>query len=246
MDVLQAGMKTLGDMIHGKGLKYGLYSDRGFRTCQGFPGLLDNEALDAKTMAGFGIDFFKNDGCYTTSPADEGDGGVSGNGMPDPSAFPHYSKMHAALAATGRAIVHNVKGVPGGGCAASAGRAVSNMRRCGGDIGDAFGSAVGEFMSCAETGDPNAGPGFWNDPDSLEVGNGKQSKAEYMAHFSMWCVGKHPLILGLALGDPTKAPSCTDCSSPEDVLAILRNRDLIAINQVRSVLAIVRIMVLAS
>ena len=56
-----------------------------------------------------------------------------------------------------------------------------------------------------------------------------------MAHFSMWCVGKHPLILGLALGDPTQPPSCTDCSSPEDVLEILRNRDLIAINQVSSI-----------
>jgi alpha-galactosidase len=152
------GMKALGDMIHGKGLKYGLYSDRGFRTCQGFPGLLDNEELDAKTMAGFGIDFFKNDGCYTTSPADEGDGGVSGNNMPDPSAYPHYLKMHQALAATGRDIIHNVKGVPGGGCSASDGRAVSNMRRCGSDIGDSFGSAVGEFMTCAENGDPNAGP----------------------------------------------------------------------------------------
>ena len=95
--------------------------------------------------------------------------------MPDPSAYPHYLKMHEALAATGRAIVHNVKGVPGGGCAAAAGRAVSNMRRCGNDIGDAFGSAVGEFLNCAENGDPDAGPGFWNDADSLEVGNGKQS-----------------------------------------------------------------------
>ena len=55
--------------------------------------------------------------------------------------------------------VHNVKGVPGGGCSASEGRAVSNMRRCGDDIGDSFGSAVGEFLNCAESGDPNAGPG---------------------------------------------------------------------------------------
>ena len=43
-----------GPRIHTKGLKYGLYSDRGFRTCQGFPGLLDNEVVDAKTMAGLG------------------------------------------------------------------------------------------------------------------------------------------------------------------------------------------------
>ena len=132
-----------------------------------------------------------------------GDGGVSGNGAPDPSAYPHYLKMQRALLATGRDIgtktvvfvstqlimmkeriisprqardkrrenskeirflaVHNVKGVPGGGCSASVGRAVSNMRRCGDDIGDSFGSAVGEFLTCAESGDPNAGPGAGKD-----------------------------------------------------------------------------------
>ena len=63
--------------------------------------------------------------------------------------------------------------------------------------------------------------------DSLEVGNGKQSLVEYMAHFSMWCVGKHPLILGCDLSKPT----CTDCVSAKDVLDILRNSDMIAINQ---------------
>ena len=103
------------------------------------------------------------------------------------------------------------------------------MRRCGSDIGDSFGSAVGEFMTCASNGDQHAGwdgqSGFWNDADSLEVGNGKQTKAEYQAHFSMWCVGKHPLILGCDLSKPT----CSDCTSAEEVLDILKNAELIKV-----------------
>ena len=112
-------------MIHSKKLKYGLYSDRGFKTCQGFPGLLDNEALDVATMAGFGIDFLKDNGCYTLTPNNEGDGLT----YPDPSAYTHYKRTQNAIAASGRAIVHNIKSVPGGGAAASDGRALSNMRR---------------------------------------------------------------------------------------------------------------------
>ena len=75
--------------------------------------------------------------------------------------------MRQALQATGRAIVHNIKGVPGGGIAAANARAVSNMRRCGDDIGGGFMSAVGAFHGCA--GNQHlAGPGFWNDPGKLQ------------------------------------------------------------------------------
>ena len=116
------------------------------------------EARDASTMASYGIDFFKNDGCFTSSPHSEG------GFHADPSAYKHYGRMQAALQASGRTIVHNIKGVPGGGIEADHARSVANMRRCGDDIGGGFGSAVGAFHGCQ----PNqhlAGPGFWNDAD---------------------------------------------------------------------------------
>ena len=130
----------------------------------------------------FGIDFLKNDGCFTTAPQSEG--GYSG----DRAAFLHYRATHDALQATGRGIVHNVKGTSGGGATNAVAREVSNMMRCGGDIGDSFGSAVGEFMTCYESGVEDVGPGFWNDPDSLEVGNGRQSKQEYQARTALFVV----------------------------------------------------------
>ena len=186
-------------------------------------------------MAGFGIDFLKNDGCYTLTPNNEGDGLTR---HPDPSAYTHYRRTQDAIVASGRAIVHNIKGVPGGGAAAADGRALSNMRRCGGDIGDQFGDAVGEFGNCL----PNqqfAGPGFWNDPDSLEIGNGGQTQMEYRAMFSLWCTSKAPLVLGypmLADGQrPDGKQMCKDCKNGtaglQQILSILLNKDLIAVNQ---------------
>ena len=221
-----SGMKALGDALHAQGLKFGLYSDRGFKTCQSFPGLLDNEARDVATMAKFGIDFLKNDGCYTTAPQLEGDGMSWMKNEPNSpaarTAYEVYARTHAAIIASGRAIVHNIKGQPGGGMNASAARSVSNLRRCGDDIGDSWGSAVGEFINCQKD-QRFAGAGYWNDPDSLEVGNGKQTKLEYRSHFAMWCVGKHPLILGFPLGRPGY-PTCVDCASSHDIYEILLNK----------------------
>ena len=95
-------------------------------------------------MAGWGIDFLKNDGCYTASPGQEG--GLRA----DPSAAELYQRVQDAIRSTGRPIVHNVKGIPGGGCSIEVARQVSNMRRCGDDIGDFFGAAVGEFGNCQQ------------------------------------------------------------------------------------------------
>jgi alpha-galactosidase len=162
------GLQALGDYIHSKGLKYGLYSNRGFWTCQHFPSLLDNEVLDINTMAGWGIDFLKNDGCYITSPNIEG-----GIYPYDPSAPELYERVGDAILATGREIVHNIKGIPGGGASQQEGASIANLQRCGGDIGDSFGSATGEFFGCEKfqnlTGRKNKYGYYWNDPDSLEV-----------------------------------------------------------------------------
>ena len=95
------GMAALGQMIHQKQLKFGLYSDRGFRTCQALPGLLDNEVKDVATMASWGIDFLKNDGCYTASPHSEG--GLRG----DPSAAELYGRTQRAIDAAGQSVCNH-------------------------------------------------------------------------------------------------------------------------------------------
>jgi hypothetical protein len=119
-------------------------------------------------MAGWGIDFLKNDGCYITSPNIEG-----GIYPYDPSAPELYKRVSDAILASGRPIIHNIKGDPGGGASQIEGALVSNLQRCSGDIGDQFGSGVGEFLTCEKfqnlTGKKNAYGYFWNDPDSLEV-----------------------------------------------------------------------------
>ena len=166
-DRFPSGMGALGAFVHARGLKFGLYSDRGFRTCQAFPGLLGSEARDVATMAAWGVDFLKNDACYTISPnvKENLGSGQSAPQWPLPAAYDLYAKTFGALAASGRAIAHNVKD----GVAPLRARDVSHLRRCGYDIGDSFGSVVGAFRSCPTGASSDAGPGFWNDPDSLEV-----------------------------------------------------------------------------
>jgi alpha-galactosidase len=219
------GFRALGDALHASQFLFGLYTDRGFRTCQGLPGSLDFEALDAATFANWSIDFLKNDGCYGASPSFKGGPGAYNLPFGQPTELAKDALMMRALAASGREVVHNVKnGIP-----PECGRAVSNMRRCGDDIGDSFGSVYGSFMTCMQKGsNPDLiGPGYWNDADSLEIGNGGQTMVEYKAHFSMWCIAKFPLILGMDIANAR----CKDCSSPDDVLSIVMNEKMIAVNQ---------------
>ena len=217
-----SGFAALGAALHAQQLRFGFYSDRGFRTCQGLPGLLDSEERDAAQLAAAGVDFLKNDGCFGASP---GSKGWVTNGNEQPGALRQYARMQAALRATGRLIVHNVKAdvAPLRSCE------VAQVRRCGGDIHDDFGAAVASFLNCMSTGIPNplVGPDCWNDADSLEVGNGGQTLDEYTTHFALWCVGKFPLILGCRLDEAR----CKNCDSPAQVIAIVQNAELIAVNQ---------------
>ena len=220
-----SGMQSFGAQLHKRGLKFGLYTDRGFRTCQGLPGSLDFEAQDAATFASFGVDFLKNDGCFGASPTFKGGPGAYNLPEGQPTELAKDAIMMRALANSGRPIIHNVKnGIP-----PECGRIVSNLRRCGDDIGDSFGSVMGSFWNCYTHGTPidEVGDGYYNDADSLEVGNGGQTKAEYTTHFSLWAIAKFPLILGF---NPA-FPRCKDCDSPADIMSIILNRDLIAINQ---------------
>ncbi|CAL1402331.1 unnamed protein product [Linum trigynum] len=198
-----SGMKALADYVHHKGLKLGIYSDAGTMTCsKKQPGSLGHEQQDAKTFASWGIDFLKYDNCHA-------------NNISPKKRYPIMSK---ALKSSGRAIFFSMcewgKEDP-----ATWAKTVGNSWRTTGDIGDNWHSMI----SRADTNDKwasYAGPGGWNDPDMLEVGNGGMSFLEYRSHFSLWAIAKAPLILG-----------CDIRSMSADTRKILSNREVIAVNQ---------------
>ncbi|HXR08627.1 MAG TPA: NPCBM/NEW2 domain-containing protein [Candidatus Acidoferrum sp.] len=194
------GIAALADYVHSKGLKLGVYSDHGLNTCGGRPGGYGFEYLDALTYASWGVDYLKYDNCNLPS------GDV---------AAADYARMADALMSSGRPITFSicawsfVSWMPGCG----------NLWRTTGDINDSFASMLSNL---AGNSPPAflAGPGRWNDPDMLEVGNGGMSFTEDQAHFSLWCLVSAPLILGNNL---------TNMSA--QTLSILTNAALIAVDQ---------------
>jgi len=197
-----SGMKSLGDYIHGKGLKYGLYSSAGYKTCQGLPASLGYESIDANTWASWGVDYLKYDNCNT-------------DGTPPETRYP---VMRDALNATGRRMLFSMCewGVDNPATWATT---VGNSWRTTGDINDNFESMIRN----AEKNNnwwTYAGPGGWNDPDMLEVGNLGLSHNESMAHFSLWALVKSPLLIG-----------CNVVDISSETLSILTNTEVIAINQ---------------
>jgi alpha-galactosidase len=210
-------MKALADYVHSKGLKLGLYSSPGAKTCAKYEGSLGHEAQDAKTYAEWGIDFLKYDLCsYGDVLRKEGHGDVA-------AAFPlqrqAYRKMHDALAAAGRPIVYSLCQYGMNSVWEWGPEVGGNLWRTTGDIKDTY-----ERMSLigfAQAGLAKyAGPGHWNDPDMLEVGNGGMNGDEYRTHMSLWAMLAAPLLAG---NDLSKMNS--------ETLAILENRDAIAIDQ---------------
>jgi alpha-galactosidase len=213
-------MKALADYVHSKGLKLGIYSSPGPKTCAGYAASLDHEAQDAALYASWGIDYLKYDLCSYRESV------MSVNSPDDKAAqmrlmVAAYEKMDKALKATGRPIVYSLcqygwdavwEWGPGVG---------ANLWRTTGDIQpywQSIYSILNEQAGLAQY----AGPGHWNDPDMLEVGNGKLTLAENRTHFSMWAMLAAPLLAGNDL--PNMTP---------EVHAILTNRDLIAIDQDR-------------
>ncbi len=205
-----SGMKALADYIHSKGLKFGLYSDAGTKTCQGRPGSRDHEAQDAKTYASWGVDYLKYDWCNT-------------EGQDQREA---YQKMSQALRATGRPIVFSM-------CEWGSskpwlwGQGVGQLWRATGDIQDCWdcskswgGMGVSHIIDLMVDLYPYAGPGHWNDPDMLEVGNGGLSLAESRVHFGLWCLLAAPLMAGNDLQG----------MKPE-IRDLLTNREAIAVDQ---------------
>ncbi len=211
------GMKPLADYVHSLGLKFGIYSDAGTLTCQKRPGGLGHEYQDARTYASWGVDYLKYDWCNT---------------LPGQDARASYANIRQALDASGRPIVLSIcewgKAQPwlwgkdvGG-----------NLWRTTGDIQDRWaGKKEWSPGNCCSNGmldivdeqvgiESYAGPGHWNDPDMLEVGNGGMTTTEYRSHFSLWALLAAPLIAGNDLRNMT--PEIHD---------ILTNKEVIAIDQ---------------
>ena len=211
-------MKALADYVHSKGLKLGIYSSPGPKTCAGYEGSLGHEQQDAQLYASWGIDYLKYDLC-SYIPA------VMEKQAPnDPAAqmrlmVDAYVKMGNALRATGRPIVFSLCQYGWDAVWEWAPPLGGNLWRTTGDITPRW-DRIYAILSQQEGLEAYAGPGHWNDPDMLEVGNGRLTLPENRSHFSMWAMLAAPLLAG---NDLTKM-------TPE-IKDILTNRDVIAINQ---------------
>ncbi|XP_023910949.2 alpha-galactosidase isoform X1 [Quercus suber] len=198
-----SGIKALADYVHSKGLKLGIYSDAGNETCSGqMPGSLGHEEQDANTFASWGVDYLKYDNCHNdgTSPKER------------------YPKMSKALLNSGRPIFFSLCEW-GQEDPATWAASIGNSWRTTGDIQDSWESMI----SRADQNDKwasYAGPGGWNDPDMLEVGNGGMTTEEYRAHFSIWALAKAPLLIG-----------CDIRSMDNMTFKLLSNKEVIAVNQ---------------
>jgi alpha-galactosidase len=210
-------MKALADYVHSKGLKIGIYSSPGPKTCAGYEASFGHEAQDAQLYASWGIDYLKYDLCSF--------GDVMEKRAPNDKAaqmrlmIAAYDKMGKALKATGRPIVYSFCQYGWDAVWEWAPSIGGNLWRTTGDISPHW-DRVYELASEQAGLDSYAGPGHWNDPDMLEVGNGKLTPAENRTHFSLWAILAAPLLAGNDL--PHMTP---------EVKAILTNRDVIAIDQ---------------
>jgi alpha-galactosidase len=205
-----SGIKALADYVHSKGLKFGIYSDAGTGTCQNRPGGRGYEFQDARQYAAWGVDYLKYDWCNHSTQNSEAS----------------YSIMRDALQKSGRPIVFSL-------CEWGSTKPwlwaenVGNLWRATGDIADKWstdkkddGLGVVQILDQVDGLESYAGPGHWNDPDMLEVGNGGLNDTEARAHFSLWCILAAPLMAGNDLRNMAAATH-----------DILTNKELIAIDQ---------------
>ena len=211
-------MKALADYVHSRGLKLGIYSGPGTKTCAGFAASLDHEAQDAQLYASWGIDYLKYDLCSfrrdqmaAKAPNDKAE---QMRMMIDA-----YVKMGKALKAFGRPIVYSLCQYGWDAPWEWAPALGGNLWRTTGDVQANWGSVYNIINQQAGLA-KYAGPGHWNDPDMLEVGNGRLTLAENRSHFSMWAMLAAPLLAGNDL--PNMKP---------EIKSILTNSDVIAIDQ---------------
>lgn len=207
-----SGMKALADYVHSKGLKMGIYSDAGTETCGGYPGSLGHEYQDAIQYARWGIDYLKYDWCNTPNINPKGaytliSDALRAAGRPILLSMCEWGNSHPWRWA--RDIGHSWRTTPDIWCDFDSLRVFPGYTQFG-------------VMQCINFNDSlrqYAGPGHWNDPDMLEVGNG-MSENEDRAHFTMWCMMASPLILGNDLRNMSDATR-----------RIILNKEMIAIDQ---------------
>ncbi|NP_001040191.1 alpha-N-acetylgalactosaminidase precursor [Bombyx mori] len=206
------GMKAIADYIHSKGLKFGMYEDYGNLTCAGYPGVLGNEKIDINTFVEWEIDYLKLDGCYIDPiQMDKG--------------YPDFGKL---LNATGRSILYSCswpayqeekKILPNYASIAEH----CNLGRNYDDIEDSWASLTKIMAWFGDNQDrlaQHAGPGHWNDPDMLLIGNFGLSVDQAKVQMAVWAILAAPLLISTDLA--TIRP---------EFKQILLNRDIIAVNQ---------------
>ncbi len=205
-----SGMKKLGEYIHSKGLKFGIYSDAGTETCQRRPGSRGYEFQDARTYAEWGVDFLKYDWCYHGKQTQE----------------PSYITMRDAIYKAGRPMVYSIcewgTGKPWewGKDVGHLWRTTEDIINCFDCINDWGGLGVMQIIDLEASLGNYSGPDHWNDPDMLEVGNGVLTVGEERLHISMWSMFSAPLMAG---NDIRKMST--------ETTKLLTNKEVIAIDQ---------------
>lgn len=186
-----SGIKALSKYVHSKGLKFGIYEDYGNKTCQGYPGVIDHMEQDANLFAEWEVDYVKLDGCYAeTRMMDIG--------------YPEFGKY---LNRTGRPMVYS--------CSWPAyqeekGMTIDyeamvehcNLWRNYDDIQDSWSSVTNIMDYFALKQDfwaQYAGPGHWNDPDMLLIGNYGLSYEQSKTQMAVWAILAAPLLLSTDL-----------------------------------------------
>lgn len=196
------GMKYVADYVHSKGLKFGIYSCAGTKTCQGRPGGRGYEFQDARTYTNWGVDYLKYDWCNSSTQ----------------NAQASYTLMRDALYKAGSPIVFSICEW-GSNKPWEWAKEVGHLWRTTGDIVDRWDAMMGIFDAERDLW-RYAGPGHWNDPDMLEVGNGGMTSEEYKTHFSLWCMLAAPLMAGNDIREMSK-----------ETKEILTNKEMIDVNQ---------------
>ncbi|MGW7518633.1 glycoside hydrolase family 27 protein [Streptomyces sp. NPDC054796] len=222
-DKFPSGMKALGDYIHSRGLKFGIYQVPTERTCAqrvgtfpGSTGSMGHEAQDARTFASWGVDYLKYDWCSPSGTREE--------------QVARFSLMRDALRATGRPIVYSIN--PNSfhtptGATYNWGQ-VADLWRTTEDLLDiwqngnvnSYPMGVGNVVDVNAPLAAQAGPGHWNDPDMLVVGRPGLTTTESRSHFTLWALMAAPLMAGNDIR-----------TMSADVSAILRNQRLLTVNQ---------------
>ena len=201
-------MKALADYVHSKGMKIGIYSSPGPKTCAQFEGSFGHEEQDAKTWASWGFDYLKYDWC-------------SASQVYDVKSLPAvYAKMGEALLKSGRPIVYSLCQYGWQDVGEWGPKVGGNLWRTTGDISDRWPSMMHIGFELQPGREKYAAVGHWNDPDMLEIGNEGMTAVEYQTHMSLWSLLAAPLLAGNDLRDMKKS-----------IHDILTNREVIAIDQ---------------